>query len=159
MVGREIIARSMSIPTVPKRGKLKWQYHPRSDQHSKVVCWAILLDLLAESEELRNDARAGRSAFGINHTMRDFTNDRKKKLDLVVCRPKPGGPKKRTTFRSLVKKYLIELTDSEMKLLNGLPDLEVRPVGTVLIALEAKAAMTEFGKARPRLYSERPTLS
>ena len=119
---------------------MKWQYRPRSDQHSKVVCWANLLDLLAESEELRNDVRAGRMAFGINHTMRDFTNDRKQKLDLVVCRPKPGGPKKRTTFRSLVKKYLIELTDSEMKLLNGLPDLEVRPVGTDLIALEAKAA-------------------
>ena len=38
--------------------------------------------------------------------------------------------------------------------LADLPRLEELPVGAVHIALEAKACMTEFGKARPRLYDE-----
>jgi hypothetical protein len=38
--------------------------------------------------------------------------------------------------------------------LERLPDLNQAPVGAVLIALEAKAAMTEHQKAEPRLYDE-----
>jgi hypothetical protein len=38
--------------------------------------------------------------------------------------------------------------------LNGLPDLQEGVVGAVLVALEAKAAMTAHTKARPRLYDE-----
>jgi hypothetical protein len=38
--------------------------------------------------------------------------------------------------------------------LSRLPRLDETPVGAVHIALEAKACMTAFGKARPRLYDE-----
>jgi hypothetical protein len=91
--------------------------------------------------------------------MRDFTNKRKKALDLVLCRPGTPNqsskkPKTAGSFKSLVQQYAIELNDAETKKLQLLPDIPVRPVASVLVALEAKAAMTAFGKARPRLYSE-----
>jgi hypothetical protein len=54
----------------------------------------------------------------------------------------------------LADSFFLELTPSERAQLVGLPTLQQRPVGSVLMALEAKAAMTEFGKARPRLYDE-----
>lgn len=38
--------------------------------------------------------------------------------------------------------------------LGSLPELPRAPVGAVLMALEAKAAMTEHVKALPRLYDE-----
>jgi hypothetical protein len=39
-------------------------------------------------------------------------------------------------------------------LLSQLPSVPLTGVQTALIALEAKAAFTEFGKAKPRLYDE-----
>jgi hypothetical protein len=48
----------------------------------------------------------------------------------------------------------IQLTAAEDALLKALPDIEVAPVGAVLVALEAKAAMTAHVKALPRLYDE-----
>jgi hypothetical protein len=133
-----------------------WQYHPRSDHHSKVACWGILFDVLSASDLLREHAADGKIAFGINHRMVDHTNGREKNLDLVICRPELGGSMKKenVTFEQLAQKFGLELTETDVEQLRALPSLKRRPVGSVMMALEAKAAMTEFGKARPRLYDE-----
>jgi len=146
----------MSVTRIGKTGGPQWQYHPRSDHHSKVACWGVLFDLLQHSEVLRMHAEAGLVAFGINHTMTNFTNGKKKALDLVLCRPQAGGRagKSAESFAGLVRQYAIALSDSERGILAALPEIQCRPVGAVRIALEAKAIMTEFAKARPRLYDE-----
>src|SRR5947208_507241 len=87
MNGAEILARTMSVPRVRKKGTPPWQYHPRSDHHSKVACWGVLFDLLQHSSLLRDHVREERVAFGINHVMTNFRNGKKKALDLVLCRP------------------------------------------------------------------------
>lgn len=159
MRGPDILARTMS-----KARQLKpshpcpWQYHPRSDHHSKVACWGILFDVLSASELLRDHVLAHKVAFGINHRMVDHTNGRQKNLDLVICRPELGGRAVgrggTITFSSLADRFGLELSTGDREVLASLPALTRRPVGSVLLALEAKAAMTEFGKARPRLYDE-----
>jgi len=161
--GMEIIARSMSVATKGSPGGKPflhgnaWQYHPRSDRHSKIACWALMFDLLGECELLRTHVAAGRAAIGINHTMRDFARNRAKNLDLVVCR---GGAQRAKlkgrpeTFAELVASYTIVLSPAERASLALLPDAPLAMPSTVLMALEAKACMTEFGKARPRLYDE-----
>jgi hypothetical protein len=99
---------------------------------------------------------SGRVVFGINAALSDYRRDRKKRLDLVVARPSLGGkkPKAIRSLVDLVQKYSIILSDEEDRELRDLPAFSEGPVGSVLIALEAKACMTEFGKARPRLYDE-----
>ncbi|GAB3550867.1 hypothetical protein GCM10027404_18910 [Arthrobacter tumbae] len=91
---------------------------------------------------------------GVNHTMRDFGTSRKKKLDLVFARPEGPIPSNAPTFRSLVSKYQITLTVAQRASLMNVPDIAIADVGAVLIALEAKAAMTAHQKALPRLYDE-----
>lgn len=158
----EILARTMSRARLMKKtAPCKWQYHPRSDHHSKVACWGVMFDLMLASDLMREHAAEGRIAFGINHVLVDHTNGRRKNLDLVVCRPSitaasSGAKKAKTTatFAQLAMQFGLELTDDDMAALQALPTLTRRDVGSVLIALEAKAAMTEFGKARPRLYDE-----
>jgi hypothetical protein len=132
----------------------KLQYHPRSDRHSKVACWGLMFDLMLASDVLRRKVEAGAVTFGINHEMSDFKNNRKKNLDLVLCVPRHGEPASDTTFADLAKRYQINLNEAEKKALMGLPSLQAAPVGSVQIALEAKACMTEHLKARPRLYDE-----
>lgn len=156
--GLQIIARSLSLATEGANGYAfgnLWQYHPRSDRHSKVACWAVLFDLLLRRGTLFRHIAEGKVAFGINHEMRDFQHDRKKDLDLVVCRRSdPQAQSGLKTFAEMVDNYGVVLSDAERGLLNGLPELPITGVQTALIALEAKAAFTEFGKARPRLYDE-----
>jgi len=109
--------------------------------------------LLSEDGVLRQQAAAGRLGFGINHEMRDFARNRKKNLDLVICKRDPlaATPAK---FIDLVRKYGISLTEDEHRRLASLPDLFQATPTTVLVALESKACMTEHSKARPRLYDE-----
>ncbi len=88
--------------------------------------------------------------FGVNHEMRDFKNNRKKDLDLVVARPRGDGEKfDARSFGDLVETYQIELTPEERASLAALPAFYEGPVGTVQIALEAKACMTAHVKALP----------
>jgi hypothetical protein len=151
--GPQILARSLSHPAIPQKGSDHlWQYHPRSDRHSKIACWGILFDLLGESAVLRRHFEAGILAFGVNHEMSDFRVNRRKNLDLVVCTPREPGAGR--TFADLLPKYGIELTPQEAGQLAKLPVVREAPVGTVRIALEAKACMTEHVKALPRLYDE-----
>lgn len=153
MHGPAILARTLTVPM--RKGKeTLWQYHPRSDHHSKVACWGILFDLLQQSKLLREHVASGRLVFGINHEMSDFRTGRKKDLDLVLGRPGPGTVNKPLTFRSLMTKWGIMLNPEERGVLDELPDAVQHLVGSVHLALEAKACMTEHGKARPRLYDE-----
>src|SRR5689334_13896224 len=87
MDGPGILVASMSIPQPRGRSRALWQYHSRSDLHSKVACWGVLFDLLQQSRLLRRHAQSGKVVFGVNHELRDFGTGRRKKLDLVIARP------------------------------------------------------------------------
>lgn len=156
MYGPAILARTLEANRREDKNGNVWQYHSRSDHHSKVACWGILFDLLRESPILREHVSSGAVVFGINHEMRDFKQNRKKDLDLVLARPREttAPSKKRGTFKSFVTRYGIVLTTEEQKALDGLPDVNLGAVGAVQVALEAKACMTEHVKALPRLYDE-----
>jgi hypothetical protein len=155
MLGPGILVRTLSKPA--KIGSTReWQYHSRSDRHSKVACWGIVFDLLRECRVVADDARQGQLAFGINHEMSDFKVDRRKNLDLVLCTPR-GDAKpsdRRRSLRELASLWQIVLTAEEQRLLDATPDIIEASVGSVRVALEAKAAMTAHSKARPRLYDE-----
>lgn len=133
-----------------------WQYNSRSDHHSKVACWAVLFDLLQASALFRLHVAAGRVVFGVNQEMRDFKTRRKKDLDLVIARPGTPDPEARTplSFAELGAKWAVVLDDVQRARLDKLPDLYGGAVGSVLVALEAKACMTAHSKSRPRLYDE-----
>jgi hypothetical protein len=157
MDGPDILARSMTAARIRDKFGNQWQYHSRSDHHSKVACWAALFDLLNTSALLRTHVADGKVIFGVNHTMRDFRTRRKKDLDLVIARPgteEPNPITRDNTFRSLAKHYGILLTEAQTARLDALPNAKGGPVGNVLVALEAKACMTKFSSSRPRLYDE-----
>lgn len=153
MHGPQILARSISKPTVGDQFGNTWQYHSRSDQHSKVACWALLFDLLSSCPLLQEHVSSGAVGFGINHEMRDFRTGRKKNLDLVLCTPGTGD-RVGMTFRQLAAQYQVDLLPDEEQELANLPSLRRVPVGSVHLALEAKACMTAHIKALPRLYDE-----
>lgn len=155
MLGPSILARSMSIATKRGKGAKAWQYHSRSDNHSKVACWTVVFDLLRECPILRKHAEEGRIGFGINHVMVGPIN---KTLDLVVTIVPPNRKKaNRSNLMQLADKYGIPLTVDERTLLIDLPMVEndaKTDVSEVAIALEAKACMTEHVKSMPRLHAE-----
>ena len=154
MHGPQILVRSLSRPAIRQKASTYfWQYHSRSDRHSKIACWGILFDLLRESALLRRHFAEGLLAFGVNHEMRDFRVNRRKNLDLVVCTPRDTTGTGRT-LADLLPKYAIELTRPELAEFSKLPSVREAPVGAVRIALEAKACMTEHVKALPRLHDE-----
>lgn len=152
--GPQILVRTLSKPTRTDRHGNKWNYHSRSDHHSKVACWGIVFDLLRASRLFRMHVADERVAFGINHEVRDFRNDRKKDLDLVICQPSSASTFGSRTLASLASGYEVELSDDERSELLQLPVLRDAPVGNVLLALEAKACMTAHQRALPRLYDE-----
>lgn len=152
MHGPEILVRTLSRITRRDRYGNAWQYHSRSDHHSKVACWGVVFDLLLGTPLLRRHIEAGVVCFGINHEMRDFAHDRKKNLDLVLCTP--AGSTTDFSLSDMASGYGIELAPAEIALLNGLPPLRRASVGSVLLALEAKACMTAHQRALPRLYDE-----
>lgn len=152
MHGPQILVRTLSELTRTDKHGNKWQYHPRSDHHSKVACWGILFDLLATTPLLKRHIDCGAVSFGINHEIRDFARNRTKDLDLVLCTP--SGPPGGETFAQLARAYDIALDDDELATLNALPPLRRAPVGSVLMALEAKACMTAHQRALPRFYDE-----
>ncbi|MDI1480410.1 hypothetical protein [Polyangium sp. y55x31] len=117
----------------------------------------MAIDLMTASDILRRDILNGRVACGINHVMKDYESKREKAFDLVFHRPvHHETARPATTFKNLLKVYGVVLTHEQQKVVDALPDIPVRDVKAhgVYIAFEAKAAMTEFGKARPRLFDE-----
>lgn len=152
--GEKIYTQTLSAGNIVSANGRRWQYHSRSDAHSKAACWAIVLDLLENCALLRKHVEAGRVGFGINHVMHDFRLNRKKNLDLVICTHAEPGIDSDTTFLSLVESFGVVLDPTEKGALAKLPDFRRTSVGSVLVALEAKACMTEHIKACPRLYDE-----
>lgn len=152
MYGPKILARTLTSSTRRDRYGNAWQYHSRSDHHSKVACWGVIFDLLATTPLLRRHVAGGAIRFGINHEMRDFVHDRKKNLDVVLCTP--NGDPDQATLASLIRDYDIDLTREEREVFAELPTLARAPVGSVVMALEAKACMTAHQRALPRLYDE-----
>ena len=153
MRGPGIFTRTLTYPGIDDKFGNTWQYHSRSDRHSKIACWGVLFDLFEQCRLFRDHVENGIVGFGINHEMRDFRNNRKKDLDLVICTPASGECPDRT-FDSLKDDFGVRLTAEEQAVLSALPPLRQRLVGSTLLALEAKACMTEHVKARPRLYDE-----
>lgn len=157
MRGPDIIVRTMSVPSVTDKAGRTWQYHSRSDQHSKVACWAVLFDLLATSSLLRTHVATGKVAFGINRQINDWHTGRRKDLDLVVARTAGASQPHTAAFdlAALADRYRIVLTDEDRRALADLPTAPQGAAGaTVLVALEAKACMTAHIRALPRLYDE-----
>jgi hypothetical protein len=142
----------MSVAQPRGRSQRPWQYHSRSDLHSKVACWSVLFDLLQQSALMRAHAAQGKIVFGVNHKLTDFRTGKEKDLDLVIARP-DGAPTPRTLI-DLALEYHVVLDARQRSELEALPPIYRAPVGAVLVALEAKAAMTEHIKALPRFYDE-----
>lgn len=153
MRGEAIIARSIGAASIKDSHGNHWQYHSRSDNHSKIACWAVMFDFLRTSELLRQHVKTGKVGFGINHEMTDFKLNRKKNLDLVLSRA-AGAEKGALTFAAYGVNAGIKLSGEETAELAALPLLRTASVSNVLVALEAKACMTEHVKAQPRLYDE-----
>lgn len=156
MHGPQLLVASMNVPQPRGPSKELWQYHSRSDRHSVVACWGVMFDMLRTSSLLSKHAHDGKVIFGVNFEMRDYSTSRKKKLDLVVARHSSNESPKTRSLADLASEWSIVLTDSQKAELANLPPItegEVTGSG-VLIALEAKAAMTAHSKARPRLYDE-----
>lgn len=155
MLGPSILADTMSIATAKGRSGVKWQYHSRSDSHSKAACWTVLLDLLEECDVFRKHATEGKIGFAINHVM---VGKIPKTLDLIICRiPTIARKGTRRTFLELGKEIGIVIDPAISDRVSALPVLleEKRDdVSEVLIALEAKACMTEHSKSLPRLFAE-----
>jgi hypothetical protein len=107
MHGPEIVVRTLTATRIDDKFGNQWQYHSRSDRHSKAACWGILFDLMQTSKVLASHVRSGEVGFGINHEMADFKNSRKKNLDLVLCQPRAAEPagKDPRTFLSLAEDY------------------------------------------------------
>src|SRR3954454_3738904 len=78
--GPELIVRSITGCRIPDRFGNSWQYHSRSDRHSKLACWTIAFDLMRHCELLREHLRDGKVVLGVNVTLRDFQTQRKKDL-------------------------------------------------------------------------------
>ena len=156
MDGPSILVATMSQPQPRGKQGLMWQYHSRSDTHSKVACWGVMFDLLQHSDVLARHVASGKVVFGINFEINDFVNDRKKNLDLVIARPQSGAPERPVTFRSLIDRWNIVLTKEQSERLARLPVFSQGAFGAnaVLVALEAKACMTAHSKAGPRFYDE-----
>lgn len=155
MRGQEILARTMSLATRRGKGQEVWQYHSRSDAHSRIACWTLLLDALMECDILRRHAEEGRLGFGVNFEM---VGPISKRLDLVLTRvpPRPAA-RERASFLDLARQFGIVLDPAERKDLDDLPALfhdHDQDDSEVVVALEAKACMTEHVKALPRLHAE-----
>jgi hypothetical protein len=155
MEGPEIVAHTLSRPGTPDRYGNMWQYHSRSDRHSKVACWAILFDMLQHSSMLRRHVDSGRVVFGINQEMRDYRTNRTKNLDLVIAVPGDRGMGGRpVTLADLAVRWSVRLAEEQQRALADLPSIVEGPTGMVLVAMEAKACMTAHIKALPRLFDE-----
>lgn len=70
---------------------LIYQYHPRSDAHSKKLAELIWEDLIANCTKLRKDARVGRITSRINFKYQWPGSGKTKTIDLAVGPPDPNG--------------------------------------------------------------------
>ncbi len=115
----------------------------------------MLFDLLRECDVFRRHCGEGKIGFKVNYVL---AGKPQKTLDLVICRAS-SDPSTRSgrTFSDLVQAYGVQLTADEAQLLATLPMMHEEQrddMSEALIAVEAKACMTEHGKSLPRLFAE-----
>jgi hypothetical protein len=154
MDGPSLITRSITASAIPDKYGNLWQYHSRSDRHSKISCWAIAFDLMQSCELLRQHLASGKVVLGVNHTMRDFETQRKKDLDLVIAQPADVPQARSRTFADMGRDFGIVLSREQREVLAAMPEAREAPVQSVLLAMEAKACMTAHVRALPRLHDE-----
>lgn len=156
MFGPTIIERTLSVvrPFGSGSNRSEYQYHPRSDHHSKLACWCIAFDLLSASSALRRHVELGKVRIGVNHEMLDFKNRRKKNLDLVIGKPSSSSQTRHRSLACLAKHIGVMLEGDQQAAFDELPQAAEGPIDSVLVALEAKACMTEHTKSLPRLFDE-----
>jgi hypothetical protein len=109
-----------------------YQYHSRSDAHSKALCRLIVGDLVKSCLPLRKHAQQGRIVFGINSKFKWLSSGKSKNLDLAIGPPKDG---------------IVAIPSGALLITEG-------QLGDVWIACEAKAVMTEHKKSQPRVFDE-----
>ena len=99
-------------------------YHPRSNEHSNVLCVSVLYDLIQQCPQLEAEASAGRLVFDLNSKIQAGVSDWN--IDLVIGSP-PGLP------------------------VPPEPPEKIRRMSpsSIRIALEAKSVMTEASESRP----------
>lgn len=68
-----------------------YQYHPRSDAHSKKLAELIWEDLIASCPKIREDARVGRLTYRINFKYQWPRSGKTKTIDCAVGPPSPTG--------------------------------------------------------------------
>jgi len=103
-------------------------YHPRSDEHSKIVCQYVLEDLIDACGVLRQQALRGEICYELNHVVYRLDGSQKV-LDLVIGQPEQSLSGEGVRRGSVV-------------------------TPGIRIALEAKACMTKHTSAKPRLRDE-----
>ena len=113
-----------------KFGRTVFHYHPRSDEHSKVLCRLVLRDIVASCPLLARDAGEGKVVAGINVPY-EFPNGKKKTLDLALGTP--PGSRQPPAAGALIG---------------------FGQIARLRIACEAKQCMTEHSKTQPRIFDE-----
>jgi hypothetical protein len=116
----------------PKLG-ITYLYHSRSDKHSIALCRFVIDDLVEASASLRKQASSGEIAYGINVPFR-APNGKTKNLDFAI-----GTPLRKVTSFDRPSDQQIAF---------------VKEIGALRVACEAKSAMTEHSKSKPRLFDE-----
>ncbi len=109
-----------------------YQYHPRSDSHSKILCKAVLKDFLDSSSVLASQAIKREVIYGINVEVVSPHTGKKKTLDLAIGLPTKGWKPSH---------------DMSAPISEG-------SIDRVLLSCEAKSVMTEHSKSKPRVYDE-----
>ncbi|MFF2634394.1 hypothetical protein ACFVR6_16065 [Microbacterium sp. NPDC058021] len=154
MHGPQILSRFIQQQAIRDGYGNLWQYNSQSDRHSEAACWGVAFDLLRQSATLRRHANEGKVVIGVNHPMTDYRTGREKFLDLVIARPATSAGRSGDSFKHLARKYGLPLNAHETNELASLPDIEFGTVGSVHVALEAKAVMTKHVSSLPRLHDE-----
>lgn len=134
----EVLVRSLNAVTTAG-----WTYNPRSDRHSVIKCVGMLFDLVRASPRLAGQLHRREMVFGINSRVGD------KDLDLVIGTPGVWTASKRPrTLSDIVRQNDIELNPGELgALCEGV-------IQKPLLAVEAKAIMTDHAGAMPRVSDE-----
>lgn len=152
MLGPRIFARTLSVPVAVGAEGRRWQYHSRSNRHGKILSWCFALDVLLQSDALRRRAAADRLVFRVGYPAggaEDHTT-----LDLALGEPAEDAEPGPRTFAELGLREGLILSPHERTQLDALPPVLEGAIGRLLLATEAKAAMTAHGRAHPRLHSE-----
>jgi hypothetical protein len=119
-------------------------YHSRSDAHSVELCLLIIRDLLLVCPLMQSQAALGQIAYGVNVEHFWTSSGKAKSLDLAI-----GIPSEKPSLNGEIRRVL-----SNRRKSGEVPSVDRNVFTRVLIACEAKAAMTEHGKSQPRIFDE-----